>query len=109
MNIAEIVENRGSFSGEEFTICDPKRNKTSGVAQKVKRAAKQTGTAGLTRPPCAVWFTGRHTKILWRSARCGFRVSLDDDVAYLSVLLILFCYQVIKIKQLTLSRLPLCF
>nr|WP_202631336.1 hypothetical protein [Cronobacter sakazakii] len=109
VNIAEIVENRGSFSGEEFTICDPKRNKACAVARQAKRATKQTGTAVLTRPPCAVWFTGRHMKILWRSARYGLRFSPDDDVAYLSVLLILFCYQVIKIKQLTLSRLPLCF
>ncbi|EGT5186793.1 hypothetical protein E7W39_14000 [Cronobacter sakazakii] len=109
MNIAEIVENRGSFSGEEFTICDPKRNKASAAARQAKRATKQTGTAVLTRPPCAVWFTDSHMKILWRSARYGLRFSPDDDVAYLSVLLILFCYQVIKIKQLTLSRLPLCF
>ncbi|WP_234012867.1 hypothetical protein [Cronobacter dublinensis] len=45
MNIAEIVENGGSFSGEEFTICDPKRNKGSGTARKAKSAIKQQATA----------------------------------------------------------------
>ncbi|EPW7974348.1 hypothetical protein ACWPSR_000339 [Cronobacter turicensis] len=53
MNIAEIVENRGTISGEEFTICDPKRNKPSGAARPAKRMAKQPGTARLLRPPAS--------------------------------------------------------
>ncbi|CCJ88729.1 hypothetical protein BN132_657 [Cronobacter turicensis 564] len=65
MNIAEIVENRGTISGEEFTICDPKRNKPSGAARPAKRRAKQPGTARLLRPPPAVWFTPCHRKIVW--------------------------------------------
>ncbi|WP_349814044.1 hypothetical protein, partial [Escherichia coli] len=65
VNIAEIVENRGSFSGEEFTICDPKRNKPSAAARPAKRMAKQPGTAHLLRAPPAVWFTPCHMKIVW--------------------------------------------
>jgi len=62
VNIAEIVENGGSFSGEEFTICDPKRNKGSGAAHKAKSAIKQQATAQRLPPPCAVWLTSGHTR-----------------------------------------------
>ncbi|CCJ84668.1 hypothetical protein BN133_1045 [Cronobacter dublinensis 582] len=71
VNIAEIVENGGSFSGEEFTICDPKRNKGSGAARKAKSAIKQQTTAQRLPPPCAVWLTSGHTRLWISLLRAG--------------------------------------
>ncbi|WP_235509453.1 hypothetical protein [Cronobacter condimenti] len=66
MNIAEIVENGGSFSGEEFTICDPKRNNARGAAQTAKSTTKQKTTQSNRRQPRAVWLTINNREICLR-------------------------------------------
>ncbi|EOI3470801.1 hypothetical protein ACMSWU_003964 [Cronobacter turicensis] len=57
MNIAEIVENRGTISGEEFTICDPKRNKLSGAARPAKRMANNRDRAFTLAPASRLVYT----------------------------------------------------
>ncbi|EOT1169570.1 hypothetical protein ACNKCP_000674 [Cronobacter dublinensis] len=92
MNIAEIVENGGSFSGEEFTICDPKRNKGVGRSTQGKKRGKTTGNG--TTPATALRRLAYIRSHPTRRARPHYGYLFcapDDDVENLSVLLILFC------------------